>query len=410
MPSITEIPTELLGDILKHSGQPLTLTKVCWRFNDIATPILYREIRLEPLKRLTICLILRTFIDKPALGDHVRCLRVHLIHPIPDPIRNDQFISFIPDGFTAAAESHRIALEIRQGIAKESIPAMIFLLLCYLPALQRFAVTFQQVLGQDDHAVYLEMFTTSPLLSALQSVRFLELSFTGISRQSIGWDMIMSFLRLPALESFHAAHLLVKGAISNPPTSGSSNVEHIELDDSEFDEEILDALISSPRSLRIFVFKEFDETAPVLYLLPTIGDALRKYSLNTLERLVIFGWRNNKKTGLLGSLSNFSRLTYIRITCSLLLGVPDLGGTSTIALRLRMILPASVVSLILGIDRTWKDVNMVQVVEQLLNNRHDNLRHLKDLYFPGISLKSDEDMIKSLCLAEGIEYRWISSF
>jgi len=74
------------------------------------------------------------------------------------------------------------------------------------------------------------------------------------------------------------------------------------------------------------------------------------------------------------------------------------------AVRLRTLLPDSVVSLVLDVDRAWKGVGVVPMAEQLLTNRCDKLRNLKHTYFLGFIQESDENMIKSICVAEGIEF------
>src|ERR1700722_10542791 len=143
MPKITEIPTELLTDILELADQPLIHANVCWVFNRIATSILYRDVFLTPLFKVelhtvkpmafhSIHYFLRTIISKPALGSHVRYLLADPYDFAGDPYYTPPTSGDLP-GFVGEAVSHTLSLEVQQAIAEGSIPAMLFLLLCYLP-------------------------------------------------------------------------------------------------------------------------------------------------------------------------------------------------------------------------------------------------------------------------------------
>jgi hypothetical protein len=139
MPTIINFPVELLAYILELAQDPLTHANVCWVFNQIATPILYRRVHLyrryEGLRTHNIHLFLQTIISRPVLRRSVRRLFAEPFDPAGEPDYTPPPPDIFP-GFVAEAVSHGLSREIQEAIATGSIPAMLFLLLCYLPVLQ----------------------------------------------------------------------------------------------------------------------------------------------------------------------------------------------------------------------------------------------------------------------------------
>jgi hypothetical protein len=378
---ITNIPAELVADILELVNEPLIHTRICWLFNQVATPILYRKVHLyrhyNRGRRVNdIYLFLKTIINRPALGQYVRYL-------IADPYYATYHTSLddLPS-FVAEAASRGLSLEVQQAIAGGSIPAMLFLLLCYLP-LQDLVIRVPG-LGLSTRIFYQQMLVTSPFPSALQSVRSAKLSPWSIGDTPVSWEMIAPFFRLPSLQRFSCIHGFVDSTDSNDipnPLPSSSRVEHIEFTHSTIHKDTLCALIRSLHSLRTFIY-EFVATATVTFDPPSLGNALRQHALNTLERLEVTDI-SNVSTGLLGPLSDFVCLTHIKVSFSLLLDTQDGGAPDSIAYQLSAVLPCSIVSLSLLIDSACQSNIIVLATDRLVKDRRERLVDLQRIELVG---------------------------
>ena len=398
---MANLPPEILISILELADEPSIHADVCWVFNQIATPILYRRVYLYRRHKRVLTndvhLFLRTIIGRPVLGNCVQCL-------IADPSDRFRHEGYAPSGdllsFVATAKSRGLSLEIREAINNGSVAAMLFLLLCHLPKLQEFDLRLPWQ-AHADYIFYQQMLTTLPLPSALQSVHSAKL-YPGYS--IITWGMIASFFCLPALRSFMCINGIVyDGEASNSNlVPCSSGIEDIRFYFCAIHDQILKALIHSLQSLRIFVYT-FSATNGVTFHPQTLGDALRQCALNALEHLEVF-YTDYLSTGSLGSLSGFVNLIYVKISFSLLLGPPDGATADSIAYQLTTSLPGSLVSLCLLIDRAWQGIRIFPVMERFVENRHDRLKRLKNVYIHGNIGYRDRQRIKSLCDAEGLEF------
>jgi hypothetical protein len=406
---ITNIPAELVADILELANEPLIHTRVCWLFNQVATPILYRKVHLyrhyNGGRRVNdIYLFLRTIISRPVLGQCVR-------HLLADPYHATYDTSFTLDvddlpRFVAEAASHGLSLEAQQAIAGGSISAMLFLLLFYLP-LQDLVIRVPG-LGRSTRIFYEQMLVTSPFPSALQSVRSAKLAPWTIGGTRVSWEMIAPFFRLPSLQRFSCTRGFADSYDSNDsndtpnPLPGSSRVEHIEFLSSTIHKDTLCALIRSLHSLRTFIY-EFAATATVTFDPPSLGNALRQHALNTLERLEVTNI-SNVSTGLLGPLSDFVCLTHIKVSFSLLLDAQDGGAADFIAYQLSAVLPYSIVSLSLLIDSTWQSKIIVLAMERFVKNRRERLEDLQSIEIVGNFEQRERETLELLSEeVEGLE-------
>jgi hypothetical protein len=95
-PNIEKLPPELLFNILELADEPSVHVNVCWVFNQIATPILYRR----PHLYYNIHPLLRTIISRPTLGNFVRSLF--------ESSEDSETLDYpIPPSFMVAAKSLR---------------------------------------------------------------------------------------------------------------------------------------------------------------------------------------------------------------------------------------------------------------------------------------------------------------
>jgi len=221
-------------------------------------------------------------------------------------------------------------------------------------------------------------------------------------RRPFTWEMIAPFFRLPSLRYFDCCSAIVEYSndIINP-SPGSSPVEHIQFQSSRINDRALTAIIRSSKSLRTFIYTLSAATID-LFSPPLLGDALRECALDTLECLKVYPWNGFSPLRSLGPLSGFVNLTHIGIPLSLLLGQQDGGNTDAIARRLSMGLPLSLVSLYLCVDL---DIDIFPAAEQLVKDRHNQLKHLEEI---GVSSPFDkhveeEERFNTLCEAEGLE-------
>src|ERR1700722_6033589 len=245
------------------------------------------------------------------------------------------------------------------------------------------------------------MLTTNPPPSALQSVHLVRLSsWDRTVKRPFTWEMIAPFFRLPSLRHFDCCSAIVES--SNDiidPLPGSSPVEHIQFQSSGINDRTLGAIIRSSKSLRTFIYTP---RAVDLFSPPLLGDALRECALDTLECLKVYPWNGFSPLRSLGPLSGFVNLTHIGIPLSLLLGQQDGGNTDAIPRRLSMGLPLLLVSLYLCVDL---DIDIFPAAEQLVKDRHNQLKHLEEI---GVSSPFDkhveeEERFNTLCEAEGLE-------
>jgi len=389
---IAKLPPELLLNILEWADEPSVHVNVCWVFNQIATPILYRRLHLYH----NIHPLLRTIIGRPTLGNFVRSLYESsdtemLYHPIPP-------------SFIAAAKFHGLSLEVQEAITDRSIMAILFLLLCYLPRLQEVNLRVSCEYNKTNN-VFKQMLTTIPFPSALQSVR----SVTLHPRYSDAAWMIIPFCYWPTLQSFtcRSAYVLDADASNSDPLPGSSRIEHLRFIASAIHHRPLNALIHSSQSLRTFVY-QFVPIFGSTFHPQSLGDALRQCALHTLEHLQVSFIQINEDPHLshsLGPLSDFPNLVCIRTAFSLLLGTRHAVSANTIAHQLTAALPCSLISLQLWIDNAWRGVSIFPVMEQFLKIRHDRLKHLKN-----INIRGDNEWSRTqlLCHAEGLstEVSW----
>jgi|ERR1700722_15244736 len=398
MPEFTSLPPELLVDILELAHEPFVHTNVCWIFNQIATPILYRRVSLYfSYKAHGIHLFLRTIISRPSLGNCVQCLFADPYDPVGEPGYIPPSRGNLP-GFVAEAALHGLSTEIQQAIGDGSIPAMLFLLLCYLPRLQTFQLPLPER-GRDSGIFYQQMSITSSLPSGLRSVRSVRLSPWATNK--LTWEMIVPFLRLPSLQRFLCINGIANLGLNeiSHPLPGSSRIEHIEFQSCEIHNDMLGTLVRSSRLLRTFVYKVRSST---IIHPPPLGDALRQYALSTLECLEVTH-SDNLSIDSFGPLSGFTRLAHIKISLSLLLGGPNGETTNTIACRLSTTLPVSLISLYLLIDSAWKSVSIGPVAEWFVKNRHERLNYLRNIAICGYIEDSERQRLESLCMAEGLE-------
>jgi len=391
MSKITEIPSELLDNILELADEPFVHAKVCRVFNLIATPILYRTVKCAShrfLKPHNIHRFLRCITSRPALGNLVRRLIVVLYGPAT---RAELLPSFV-----AEAGSHGFPPEAQRAVADGSIMVMLFLLLHYLPRLQELVVHLP--MGDPDYWIlYQQMLTTSPLPLALQSIRSVELF--SLAQGEYTLEMVMPFLRLPALQRF-AMHGLFKyndSKLIDEPLPGSSLIEHMAFYSCDFDGAALGALVRWSQSLRRFVYHTTTFKFHPLFL----GDALRQGALDTLQHLEVE--HTGSLVGCFGPLSDFTSLTYIQTSLSLLLGTPDGSTVDTIARRLSAALPVSLISLRLSVNLPWEGAMVVLAMELFVKNRRDRLKHLRKLGFRGPYENIELRRFESLCKAEGLE-------
>ena len=399
MSRITRLPPELLLDILELSDTPSIHATVCWVFNRIATPILYRTVYLYRRYKLVrkphnIHLFLRTIIGRPALGTFVRRLVEGPFYETSDyPV---------PPSFVAEAAARGLSPEIQEAVADGSIPAMLFLLLCYLPSLQNLEIRVLR--PAEDYRIFnWQTFTTNPIPSALRSIHSAQICLwnTSLHVAHVPWEMIAPFFHLPSLRRFECNGGLVCIDSSNFISNSlprSTLIEYMIFNDSAVYN--IEALVRSSSSLRTFVYN-FNSATSVSFHPPAVGNVLRQCALNTLEYLEVN--TPDLLVHSLGPLSDFVNLTYIETSLSILLGARVRGSPDAIAHQLSTTLPVSLLSLVLFIDYAWQGVIIVPMMEQFVKHKRERLKHLQEISMYGPT-ESEMEMIDSLCDAEGLEF------
>jgi len=388
MSKITTLPNELTTDILKLAGKPFILTQVCWLFNQIATPILYRSVLLHITYKIgsiqsNIMHFIRTITDRPILKNYVR----HLIYNLYYPFHDTSSPRCYRRGAVVEAASHGLPWVIQEALIDGSTTSMLLLLLCYIPRIQGLPVFF----GRDAYMIgpYLQTLATRTLPSALQSVRSMKLSppSQGPWNLEILYRIIPPFCRLPSLQHLSYVHESVKHYDADDPSSGVFYTEYIEFHSSEIYDDILTHLVAMSYPLRSFVC-EIRWTA----------GTLRRCTL-TLEHFEV----GHVKYWSSGVFAHFVHITYIKASTTLLLGSPDEFSTDIVAARLNLCLPVSLISLCLRIDEAWKHTRIFEAAERLVRNRHDRLKDLQEIKVYGYGDGSREQrQFESICKDEGL--------
>jgi hypothetical protein len=402
MISVANFPVELLEHILTLAGNPVAQTQVCWKFNAIATPILYRNILL--LYRTNsvhdIHLLVRTIISRPALGEHARRLNVQLADGDDDETwrgHEDNLTKFSLEG-----ESRGLSSEIQREILVGSSDAMLFLLLCYLPSLQTLNV---QALDLMHRAVFDHMSSSVLLPSALQSLHSASISYCHpYINYQVNEDYIIPFFHLPTLRSFSCLGVDIDAVgVETKFPFRSSSVEEITLQQSIVDEELLTAMVRSSRALRSLTY---DFSGIMISPPSTLVRVLRECAKDTLVRLHLEFPENSDSeppTGSLGSLREFSQLAHASAPLSMMVGTPD----DITASPLRTLLPNSLVSLGVWIDKRWETSakeTTVQMFVELFASERDKLGNLNELRIGGSIASSDLENIRSTCVKENVTF------
>jgi hypothetical protein len=385
MAKITDMPVELLEIIfLLLRGPVIHFAQVCRLFNAIATRVLYRRVTIHSNNRLHQ--FSRSVMSRPILGERVRYLSV-LINLTEHICLNNHDSPF----FAAEAVSRGLSPHSRQTMRAVD---MLGLLLFYLPALGTLDTnslpSFSTITG--------EIFDASPLPSGLQSVQYLHFS----SHHMMRLEFIKPYLILPALDTL-SVYSLRERLPRLDILPSSSNVKHIKLYSCDMSTYNLIALLRSSRSLRTFVTHlehiAFDFDAP------SFGDALRECTLTTLEHLdLIYPY----ETHAVGPLCDFVHLTHVGVSLSILLGIPSGDTIRSLARQLSEILPKSLVSLDVWIDRHWYRKG-VEVVEELVKIRGERLMLFTSLTIWRSVSEVSLDKIRSACVAEGVEFTLFTS-
>jgi len=412
MSSIYEIPIELLDHILKLADNPFSQMSVCRKFNDLATPIAYRGIQLRCQTDadipFDIHLLLQTLISRPALGAHVRSLCFDDRHGGWRPPRYVAAQPYLDhfSSFSAEATARGLPLEVRRDLKEGYVDDMFVLLLSYLPGLQVLHIE-----KLDDLGILMRHISwTAKLPSGLQSLRLLTIKHGIIIDERN--DYLVPVFRLPALRIVSCYDAIMGCAISDTALSpGSSSVEQILLEYSGFvpfsrwEDGPLATLISSSRALRRFTYRSDEPLTgvPGSFYVSSIWNALLKHAKHTLERLdIIFPDQNpTGPVGSLGLLRDFTRLTHVYATLTILLGPHNEKNP----IPLSMVLPESLVFLAIWIDEDWRGVIAIPVLVQLLASRRDSVRRLNELRVGGGDIDDAElEVVRLVCLEEGVEF------
>jgi len=406
MSSIYEIPIELLDHILKFTDNPIAQMSVCRNFNDLATPIAYRGIQLrcqtKAVVPFDIHLLLQTLISRPALGAHVRSLCFDNCHGYWRPRRYVAAQPYIDhfSSFAAEATARGLPLAVQRDLKSPGgfVDDMFVLLLSYLPGLQVLHLE-----NLDDVGIFMRHISwTAKQPSGLQSLHSLIIRH-GISGCNV---YLVPVFHLPALRVFSCYDAIMDCAISDTELSpGSSNVEQIVLEYSQWNDGPLATLISSSRALRRFTYLSEEPLKGVSgsFYVSFTWNALLKHAKHTLERLDIL-FPDENPTGPVGSpglLRDFTQLTHVYATLTILLGLHNENNPTPLS----TILPESLVFLAVWIDEDWGGMIAVPVLVQLLASRRDSVRQLKELCVGGDDIDDAElEAVRSVCLAEGVEF------
>ena len=407
---ILELPAELLGSIAELAGphESITLTSVCRAFNVIATPYAYHTLVLD---RRSLRLLLRTLLDQPNIGAHVRNLEfTHAVDSAEPAVNSDDLRQLAGD-----AAARELSLEVRAAVMDGSVGAMLFLLLHHLPSLQWLKL-FPSMLADD--LVFREICNTSTLPSGLQSLRSIDI--TNRHSRNRCWIKIAPFLRFPNLstirlieapveevnETIDAAHeaLTAYGIYAGT----SSGVERIHLEDSWCSLPYMTAIVKSCRVLKSLVYRH-RTTIPDSGFSTGLARALRQDAQDSLEHLELDFIVDSREIAewpdSLGSLRDFTQLNHLSTPISLLHDrsqhPPDLGA----------VLPSSLTSLYLEIDSNFEGVGWENVIVQLLEGKQNTVPLLKTLYLASPTRFDDtkEKTIREACLQAQVEVIFVTS-
>ena len=414
MVSILELPAELLGSITELAGPngSITLTSVCRAFNVIATPYAYHSVSVF-LDRRSLRLLLRTFLDQPNVGAHVRNLEfTHPVDSVEPPVDSDDLRKLAGD-----AASRGLSLEIRTAVMDGSVGAMLFLLLHHLPSLQ----WLKLIPSPADDLFFREIRNTSNLPPGLQSLRSIDI--TNRHSKNRNWIKIAPFLRFPNLSTIcfldtpvGAIHETIDGndavhetlTAHGTYTQTSSGVERIHLEDSWCSRSSMTAIVQSCRALKSLVYRHRTMT-PDFGFSAGLAGALRQHARDSLENLELDFIFDNREIAewpdSLGSLRDFTQLSRLSTPISLLHDrsqhPPDLGA----------VLPPSLTWLYLEIDSDLEGVGWENIIVQLLEGKQNTVPLLKMLYVASPSRFDDtqEETIREACVQAQVEVIFVTS-
>jgi hypothetical protein len=378
MSKITDMPVELL-EIIFVLFPVIHCTQVCRLFNRIANRFLYRRVLIRSDQQLYK--FSRSIISRPILGEPVQYLSLDVNHSTCLDNRDHPF-------FTAEAASRGLNRYSQRDLWDVPPDDMLFLLLFYLPTLRALNMeampSFSTITGEILHA--------SPLPSGLQSVQYLHFSNVMLS------SIVVPFLTLPALDTLSVSSLYDESdEVHILP--GSSNVKHFKLVYCGITTPNLPILLRSSRSLRSF---EAHYLGTRGFDAPSFGNALRECALTTLEHLEL-EFFYSQETRAVGPLCEFLHLRHVCGSLSILLGMPSEDTIMALASQLNEILPESLVSLDVLIDRHWNHRG-VEVVAELVKIRGERLMLLTSLTVRGDLATAGLDKIESACVAESVEF------
>jgi hypothetical protein len=224
---------------------------------------------------------------------------------------------------------------------------------------------------------------TSPFLLALQSLQITE---------------------SPVLRSFScwSASIYIVGMETELPAR-SSSIDEISLQHSVVDDESLEAMVRSSRALQSLTHSFGSEDGThIMFSPPSLGRVLLECTKDRLVHLHLDFPENldSEPIGSLGSLREFSPLAHVSLPLSMLIPRPMMSISPTFPLR--TLLPKSLVSLEVWIDKCWEKTleTGVRMFVELFVSKRDKLEILNELRVGGCIATSDLESIQSTCVSE----------
>ena len=424
MTFIHRLPVELLDRIVELScpKESITLTFVSRVFNAIATRYAYRQVSLRgrDQKPHSIQLLLRTLLDQPSVGAHIKDLVIEFTDPVEESHLNHPQSENTPDDLRKlAVDATSRGFPEVNALLNGSIGAMLLLLLCYLPALQSLEVNPSMSLNELFFQRIKEVPALFPaLFPALHSLRSVKLSLG--KDWGIDWTRVTSFLHLPNISSIHYFDVTIEefdldenddndnDSDNDNADSSDHGVEVFHLEECMFCVEALISLVKSTRRLKSLIYQHDRSYSGILFFAESLGRALQRYARDTLEILELNFSVDEmhfiNRPGALGSLRDFSLLKHVTAPMSLLLDEPLPG----LALELGAVLPRSLTSLSIWIDPSWTEAGWELFVIQLLQSKRENVPLLERLHVAGYFDPSLEETIRGACVSGEVDVTFLS--